>query len=98
MFKVECGIKLDYWEQGQVFGSKLDFLTIKEAKTEVNNMLNTIIKKLFKKVKHNKLFETPKDYKAWYPENPNKFLVVRMDGTVDDGEFYIAIYEIHTKC
>jgi hypothetical protein len=94
MFQVRCGIKLSHWPEGQVFSNPNGFKTMTEAKFEVNNMLNTIIKKLFKKVKHDKLLEIPKDYKAWYVGKPEELLLARMDGTVEDGEFYIAVFEV----
>jgi hypothetical protein len=97
MFKVRCGVKLNHLTEGQVFGFQKKFNTMKEAKNEVNHMLNDCIKTLFKNVSFDELYEIDKDYTAWYENQKEYFLKARMDGEIldenNEGEFYIEIVE-----
>ena len=97
-YQVRFGVKLNNDNsQAGTFGKPEYFITIAEAKNEVDNILNTAIKEMFPDAKYGELVMISDlkcncgcYYESAKYENGTE-LVGRMDGGFDGGEFYIEI-------
>ena len=96
-YQVRFGINLFEEEKSGVFAKPTFFKTISEAKKEVFETYNTVIKEMFPDAECGELIMVS-DLKcdcgcnyesAKYENGPE--LVGRMDGNFDGGEFYVEI-------
>lgn len=90
------GIKLDNWEQGCGYGTGKIHNTEKEAKQEGEWYLE-VLSEQFEGVKVDNIYKVARGVFAAYEDTPNKRLILRLDGHIEErenpGEFYILIRE-----
>jgi len=99
-YQIQCGVNLFEENKSGVFGKPEYFTTIEEAKDEVIETYNSTIKEMFPDAECGELIMVS-DLKCDCGSNiesakyeDGTFLIGRMDGEFDGGEFYVEIVKV----